>query len=87
MSFANAFTLDQSKKWLFCRMNPLSDIPILGSSYSTTDKDIISKIWTNGDTIILLSRKHCGKRRNRSLRAISPFPQCFQKLPVVDTSK
>ena len=27
-----------------------------------------------------MGRKHCGKRRNCSLRAISPFPpQCFQK--------
>ena len=24
-------------------------------------------------------RKHCGKRRNCSLRGISPFPQCFHK--------
>ena len=25
---------------------------------------MMSKIWTNGDTIIRLSRKHCGKGRN-----------------------
>ena len=38
-----------------------------------------SKIWTNGDTSILLRRKHFGKRRNCSLRAISPFPSMFSK--------
>ena len=27
----------------------------------------------------LLSRKHCGKKRNCSLRAISPFPTMFSK--------
>ena len=48
---------------------------------------MMSKIWTNGDKIILLRRKHRGKRRNCTLRAIAPFlPQCFQKLSVVDAS-
>ena len=27
-------------------------MPILGPSNSTANKDMISKIWTNGDTII-----------------------------------
>ena len=48
--------------------NPLSDMPILGSSNSAANKDMMAKIWTNGDTIICMSRKHCGKRRNCSLR-------------------
>ena len=26
-----------------------------------------------------MGRKHCGKRRNCSLRAISPFPTAFSK--------
>ena len=39
-------------------------MPVLGSSNSAADKDIMSKIWTTGDTLISLSRKHCGKRRN-----------------------
>ena len=30
--------------------------------------------------VIQTGRKHCGKRRNCSLRAISPFPQCFKRL-------
>ena len=29
--------------------------------------------------IFLNDRKHCGKRRNCSLRAISPFPTVFSK--------
>ena len=59
--------------------NPLHHMPILGSSNSAANKDMMSKIWTNGDTIIRLSRKHCGKRRNCSLRAISSFPTMFSK--------
>ena len=38
-----------------------------------------SYILTNRDTIIRLSRKHCGKRRNCSFRAISSFPTMFFK--------
>ena len=33
----------------------------------------------NGDTVIYFSRKRCGKTRNCSLRAISPFPTMFSK--------
>ena len=33
-------------------VNPLPDMPILGSSNSVANKDIMSKILTNGDTII-----------------------------------
>ena len=40
-------------------------------------KDLKSRIWTNGDKIIFLSRKHCGKRRNCLLQAISPFSTMF----------
>ena len=59
--------------------NPLPDMPILGSSNSNAKKDLLSKIYTNGDTVISLSWKHCGKRRNCSLRAISPSPTMFSK--------
>ena len=62
-----------------CLFNPLPHMPILGTSNLATNKDMMSKIWTNGDTIIRLSRKHCGKRRNCSLRAISPFSTMFSK--------
>ena len=33
-------------------LNPLPDMSILGFSNSAANKDMISKIWTNGDTII-----------------------------------
>ena len=58
---------------------PLPHMPILAASNSATNEDRMAKIWTKGDTIICLSRKHCGKRRNCSLRAISPFPTMFSK--------
>ena len=61
------------------KFNPLPHMSILGSSSSAATKGIMSKIWTNGDTIIWLSRKHYGKRRNCSLWAISPFPTVFSK--------
>ena len=48
-------------------------------SNSTANKDMMSKIWTNEDTITCLSRKHCGKWKNCSLRAIYPFPRMFSK--------
>ena len=35
--------------------NPLPHMPILGSSNLAAMKDIMSKIWTYGDTIIWLS--------------------------------
>ena len=59
--------------------NPLPHMPILGSPNSVANKDMKSKILTNWDEIILFSRKHCGKRRNCSLRAISSFPTMFSK--------
>ena len=53
---------------------------ILGSFNSASNKDMMTKILTNGDTIINLSKKKlCGKRRNSSLRAISLFPTMFSK--------
>ena len=62
-------------------LNPLPEMPILGSSTLAADKDIMPKILKNGDTItcIWLSWKHCGKRRNCSFWAISPFPTMFSK--------
>ena len=37
---------------VFTLFNPLPDMPILGSSNSAANKDMMSKIWTNRDTII-----------------------------------
>ena len=60
-------------------INLLPDMPLLGSSNATANKDMTWKIWTNGETLIWLSRKHCGKRRNCSLWAISSFPTMFSR--------
>ena len=60
-------------------VNPLPYMPIIGSSTSEANKDMMAKIQTNGDTFICLSRKHCGKRRNCLLQAIPPFPTMFFK--------
>ena len=37
------------------------------------------QIWWKWQKVIQMGRKHCGKRRNCSLRAISPFPIVFSK--------
>ena len=37
------------------------------------------QIWRKWKKVIQTGRKHCGKRRNCSLRAISPFPTVFSK--------
>ena len=60
-------------------LTPLPHMPILGSSDSAENEDTMSKIWINRDTMIWLSRKHCGKRRNCSLWAISSFSTMFSK--------
>ena len=37
------------------------------------------QIWWKWQKVLQTGRKHCGKRRNCSLRAISPFPTVFSK--------
>ena len=60
----------------------------MGSSNSAANKDMISKIWTNGDTIIWLNKKNIvGKGEIARYEQFLLFPQCFQKLSVVDASK
>ena len=58
-------------------VSPLPHMPILGSSNSAANKYMTAELWTNGDTVIFLHRKHCGKRRNCSSGAISSFPAMF----------
>ena len=43
--------------------NPLPDMPILGSSHLAANKDMMAKIWTNGDTVTCLSRKQWEKEK------------------------
>ena len=53
LSLAHIFLLQKSHSNLILFIiNPLPDMPILGSSNSTAKKDMMSKIWTNVDTFI-----------------------------------
>ena len=49
LSFANTFKLDLVEHFSFSKVNSLPHMPILGSFNSAGN--MISKIWTNGDTI------------------------------------
>ena len=48
---------------------------------------MMSKIWTNGDTIIWFVENIVGKEEIARYEQFLLFPQCFQKLSVVDASK
>ena len=37
------------------------------------------KFDENGQRVLKKGRKHCGKRKNCSVRALSPFPTVFSK--------
>ena len=52
---------------------------ILDSSKLKEFADDNFKFNENDRKSIQMGRKHCGKRRNCSLRAISPFPTMFSK--------
>ena len=45
------------------------------------------KLKESGRKVFQQCRKHCGKRRNCSLRAISSFPTASLKKPVLHTRK
>ena len=67
--------------------NPLPHVPILGSSNSAANKDIMARIWTNGDTITHLSRNIVGKGEIARNEQFLLLPQCFQKQSVVEVLK
>ena len=50
--FTQGFQQFQNNCQHFCYNNPLPHKPILGCSISAANKDMMSKIWTSGDTII-----------------------------------
>ena len=62
-------------------------MPILGSSNSAANKDIMSKIWTNGDANMWRVENIVGKEEIARYEQFLLFPQCFQKLSAVDVSK
>ena len=59
-------------------LNPLPDMPIVGSSNSKATKDMMSKIWTNGDNF-LIGWKTLWEMEKFLLLAISPFSTMFSK--------
>ena len=61
-------------------------MPILGSANSEANKDTMSKILTNGDTIFRVENI-VGKEEIARYKQFLLFPQCFQKLSVVDVLK
>ena len=68
-------------------INPLPHIPILGSSNSAAQKNMMSKIWTNGVQLSDRVENIVGKEEIARHEQFLLFPQCFQKLSIVDASK
>ena len=62
-------------------------MPILDSSNSVANKDVISKIWTNGMQLSDCVESIVGKGEIAHYEQFLLFPQCFQMLSVVDASK
>ena len=60
-------------------INPLPHMPKYGLFHFSSKWKYDVKNMDKWGTIIWLSRKYCGKRRNCSLRAISSFPTMFSK--------
>ena len=74
----------------FVLLNPLPHMSILGSSNSMANKDMKSKAGYDGQMGIQLSdlvENIVGKEEIARYKKFLLFPQCFQKLSVVDASK
>ena len=50
-SLAPEYILGKDKSETLSCVNPLPDMPSLGSSNSMANKDMMSKIWTNGNAL------------------------------------
>ena len=62
-------------------------MPILGSSNSAANKNVMSKIWTNGAQLSDRVENIVGKGQIARYEQFLLFPQCFQKLSVLDASE
>ena len=60
----------------------LPDMPILGSSNSATNKNMMSKIWTNGVQLCDLKENILGKGEIAHYKQFLLLPQCFKKLMI-----
>ena len=54
-------------------------MPILGSSNSVANKNVMSKIWTNGVQLSDYVENIVGKEESARYEQFLFFPQCFQK--------
>ena len=61
-------------------LSPLPHMPILGSSNSEANKNMISKIWTNSVQLFERIENIIGKGEIAPYERFLLFPQCFQKL-------
>ena len=68
-------------------LNPFPDMPILGSSNSAANKDVMSKYGQVGIQLPDLVENIVAKGEIACNEQFLLFPQCFQKLFVVDASK
>ena len=59
--------------------NPLPDMPILGSSNSAANKDMMSNIWTNGVQLSDCVENIVGKGEIAHYEQFLLFPQLFSK--------
>ena len=73
--------------FLTVAVNPLPHMPILGPPSSSANKDMMSKIWTNGIQLPDWVENVVGKEEIARYEQFLLFPQCFQKLSVFDASK
>ena len=62
-------------------------MPILGSSNSAADINMMSEIWTNGVQLFDRVENIVDKEETARHKQFLLFPQCFQKLSAVDESK
>ena len=67
--------------------NPFPKRQVLDSSELKQVADDNFKFYKNGRQLSKTGRKHSGKMRNCSLRAISPFPTVFFKRFLLHTRK
>ena len=77
LSAANSFSLEESEICRLGKGQPLPKRQILDSSKLKQFADNNCKFDKTGIKSIQMGRKRCGKRRNCSIRAISPFPTVF----------
>ena len=68
-------------------INPLPHMAILGSTNSAAKKDMMSKFGQMGIQLSNWVENIVGKGEIARYDQFLLFPQCFQKLSVVDSSK